>query len=362
MILLLFVGGLALLILGAELLVRGASRLAAAFGISPLIVGLTVVAFATSAPEMAVSVKAVLAGQDDVAIGNVVGSNIMNVLFILGLSALVTPLVVSRQLVRLDVPLMIVASFAVLGFGLNGTVARWEAAILFVALLSYLAFLVRLSLNDSDRALHMDNESTGASPGVQRGLRSYVRDITLVLIGLGMLVLGSRWLVDSAVTVATALGVSELVIGLTIIAAGTSLPEVVTSVVASIRGQRDIAVGNVLGSNLFNLLGVLGLAGIVAPNGLAVPQSALVFDIPIMIGVAIACLPIFATGFRIDRWEGGVFLAYYGAYITYVVLAATESVALPGFQTALLYFVMPLSVLTLATVAIRERRRPPVPP
>jgi cation:H+ antiporter len=170
------------------------------------------------------------------------------------------------------------------------------------------------------------------------------------------LVLGARWLVNAAVATATALGVSELVIGLTIVAGGTSLPEVATSVLASIRGERDIAVGNVVGSNLFNLLAVLGLGSLIAPQGIAVAPGALTFDMPVMIAVAVGTLPVFFTGYVIARWEGAVFLAYYLAYTAYLVLDATEHAALPAFGAAMAWFALPLTALTLTVVVLRARR------
>ncbi|MFC1464575.1 MAG: calcium/sodium antiporter, partial [Candidatus Brachytrichaceae bacterium NZ_4S206] len=292
--LILFVAGLALLVIGAESLVRGASRLAAAIGISPLVIGLTVVAFGTSAPEMAVSSVSALNGAADIAVGNVVGSNIFNILLILGLSALVAPLVVSQQLVRLDVPLMIGASALALLFALDGSVGRLEGVVLFAGVIAYTAFLIIQSRRESNKTVQQEYEQEfRAGPG---GPARTALNLVLIVAGLGMLVLGSRWLVDGAIAVARALGVDEVVIGLTIVAGGTSLPEVATSVMASIRGERDIAVGNAVGSNLFNLLSVLGLTAMVAPAGVAVAPSVLAFDMPVMLVVAIACLPIFFTG------------------------------------------------------------------
>ncbi len=173
-------------------------------------------------------------------------------------------------------------------------------------------------------------------------------------VGLGLLVLGSRWLVGGAVDLAGALGVSDLIVGLTIVAAGTSLPEVATSVVASLRGERDIAVGNVVGSNIFNILAVLGLSSLVSPDGIAVAPSMTTFDIPVAIVVAVACLPILFTGHLIARWEGGVFLGYYVAYTLYLILNAAEHDALPAYSTVMLIFVLPLTALTIGVLAVRE--------
>ena len=364
--LILFVLGLGLLVVGAEVLVKGASRLAASVGISPLVIGLTVVAFGTSAPELAVSVQSAYAGQADIAIGNVVGSNIFNVLFILGLSALIVPLVVSQQLIRLDVPLMIGVSVLLLLLSLDGSLSRIDGFLLFSGVVIYTVWSVRESRKENTQIQEEYAEAFGEAPEPSGKVKTWIINFGLVVIGVILLVLGSRWLVDGAVMVAKTLGVSELVIGLTIIAAGTSLPEVATSVIASIRGERDIAVGNVVGSNLFNILAVLGLSSIVAPNGIQIAPSALSFDIPVMIAVAIACLPIFFTGNLISRWEGGVFLGYYVAYTLYVILDASDHDALPLFSNVMLFFALPLTAITILTVvvrAIRERRGlPPVSP
>jgi cation:H+ antiporter len=348
----LLVAGAVLLVAGADLLVRGASRLALAIGIPPLVIGLTVVAFGTSAPELAVVVGAVRSGEADVALGNVLGSNIFNLLFILGLSAAITPIVVAGQLVRLDVPLMIGASFLVGGLALDGTIGRFDGAVLFAGMLAYTGFLIRCGRRRETSRL----AGLGERPQADRGVRSHVLSVLLVVAGLVLLVVGARWLVSGAVTLAQALGASNLVIGLTIVAAGTSLPEVATSVLASIKGARDIAIGNIVGSNLFNLLAVMGLGGLVAPAGIAVPPGALTFDVPIMIASAVAVLPVLFTGYLIARWEGLVLLAYYGFYTTYLVLEAADHPALSAFTSAMVYFVLPLAAMTLAVVTVRALR------
>jgi cation:H+ antiporter len=347
---LLFLVGLGLLVLGAEWLVKGASRLAAALGISPLVIGLTVVAYGTSAPEMAVSVKSAWAGQPDLALGNVVGSSIFNVLFILGASALITPLIVSSQLVRLDVPIMIGLSLLTLVLAGDGSIGRLDGALLLAGAVAYTVFQVRQSRKES--AAIRDEYAQE----YEKKRFSTAANFALVAAGLALLVLGSRWLVNGAVAFAQALGVSELVIGLTIVAAGTSLPEVATSLLAAFRGERDIAVGNVVGSNIFNVLSVLGLAALVSPAGLPAAPALLRFDLPAMIAVAVACLPIFASGARIARWEGALFLFYYAAYTAYLVLAAQQHDALPAFSRAMTVFALPLTAITLAVVGWRALR------
>jgi len=347
----LFVVGLGLLVLGAESLVRGASRLAAALGISPLVVGLTVVAYGTSAPEMAVSIKSAWAGQPDLALGNVVGSNIFNVLFILGASALIAPLTVSSQLVRLDVPVMIGLSALALLLASDGSVGRLDGSLLFAGAIAYTVFQVWQSRKETAAIRDEYAQEFAGKPS------STAANLGFVAAGLALLLLGSRWLVAGAVAFAQALGVSELVIGLTVVAAGTSLPEVATSLLAAIRGERDIAVGNVVGSNIFNILAVLGLSAIVAPAGLPAAPALLRFDLPVMIAVAVACLPIFASGAVIARWEGALFLSCYAAYTAYLILAAQQHDALPAYSLVMEVFVLPLTALTLGVVGWRAWRR-----
>jgi cation:H+ antiporter len=357
--LLLFLGGLLALVLGANLLVRGASKLALSFGISPLVVGLTVVAFGTSAPEVAVSVGAVLEGQTDIAIGNVVGSNIFNVLFILGVSALIAPLIVNVQLIRQEVPIMIGASLLLLALGLDGKLSFWDGALLFALLVAYTAFLVIQSRRETQAAQdEYAQENPAAAPGAwDAGLPA---QLALIAGGLLALVFGSQWLVEASTAFAKTLGVSDLVIGLTIVAAGTSMPEVATSITAAIKGERDIAVGNVVGSNTFNILGCLGLSGLVSGElGLAMAPSLLSFDIWVMLAVALACLPIFMTGREIARWEGAVFVAYYTAYVAYLILAAQQHDALGMFSAAMMSFVLPLTVITLVVVLLRRNSTQP---
>jgi cation:H+ antiporter len=352
--LILFLVGLAFLVTGAEALVRGAARLAASIGISPLVIGLTVVSFGTSSPELAVGVQAGFSGKMDILLGNVVGSNIFNVLFILGLSAAIAPLIVSQQLVRLDVPIMIGTAVLILLLGFDGTISRLDGALLFTGSLVYTAFLIHQS-REKSTTLHEDHNEH-LSNLKNKSAYQWIINCGLIVGGLALLVLGSRWLVNGAVAIAKAIGAGELIIGLTIVAAGTSLPEVATSVIASIRGERDIAVGNVVGSNIFNILIVLGLSSLVAPAGIKVSAAAIRFDIPVMIAVSIACLPIFFTDNLIARWEGILFLGYYVAYTLYLMLASTHHRTLPMFSTVMVVFVIPITLLTLTVVTWRAVR------
>ncbi|MDY0061123.1 MAG: calcium/sodium antiporter [Myxococcota bacterium] len=347
---LLFVAGLVLLIGGAEALVRGASGLAARLGISPLIIGLTVVAFGTSSPELAVSILAALRGQADLTIGNVVGSNLFNLLLILGLTAAILPLAVDRQLLRLDVPVMILSFLLLPLLALDGEIGRGEGLLLVAGLLIYTGALILLARKKSTAAA-----SPGQAPASPGG--NLLVQLVLVAGGLAALVLGSDWLVDGAVELARFLGLSELVIGLTVIAAGTSLPEVASSVVAALRGERDIAVGNVVGSCTFNILSVLGISAAVTPGSLPVAADALALDIPAMIGVGVLCLPIFYSGYLVSRAEGFLLLGAYVVYTLYLVLDAQDSSWLSSLQTGLLWGGIPLTVLVVGGSTWRAWRR-----
>jgi cation:H+ antiporter len=353
---LLLLGGLVLLVTGGELLVRGASGLARAIGLSPLVVGLTVVSFATSAPELAVTVGAAVSGSPGLAVGNVVGSNIANILLVLGLSALVLPLTVRSRLVRLDVPVMIALSVAFYLMALDGTISTLDGALLLAALLAYVVRMIwRTRRPRSTR--EADQDTQAAEADVETASRPVWLDVVLVAAGVGALVLGANWLVDSATGIASALGVSDLVIGLTVVAIGTSLPELATSVIAVRRGERDLAVGNVVGSNIFNIGSVLGLTAIISPGGVPVAEAAIGFDLPFMVAVALALLPIVFTGAIVARWEGSLFLAYYLAYTMFLLLDSADHAALPRFSAVMALFVIPITVLTLVLLSLGEWRR-----
>ncbi len=354
----LLLGGFVLLVAGGEVLVRGASGVARAIGLSPLVVGLTVVSFATSAPELAVTLDAAVSGSPGLAIGNVVGSNIANVLLVLGVSALVTPLVVRSRVVRLDVPVMIVLSLAFFVLALDGTISTLDGALLLGALVLYVA---RAVITSRRGPKHPDGADDDA-----RRTRPVWLDLLLVAVGVGLLVLGANWLVGSATAIAAALGISDLVIGLTVVAIGTSLPELATSVIAVRRGERDIAVGNVVGSNIFNIGSVLGLTAVISPGGVPVAEAAIGFDIPFMVAVALAVLPVVYTRASVARWEGMVFVAYYLAYTLYLLLDSADHDALPRFSAVMLGFVAPLTAVTLVLLSVAEYRRrasrPALPP
>lgn len=351
------VAGFVLLIAGGESLVRGAASLARKLGMSSLVVGLTVVAFTTSAPELAVSADAALSGHAGLAVGNVVGSNIANILLVLGASALFLPLLVNSQVVRADIPVMAVLSVAALLMALDGSLGRLDGALLFAALVVYVAVTVtasrrRAAATAATASPAADDPGPTAPPE-----RPLAVDILFVLLGTALLVAGARLLVYGASEIAAALGVSDLLIGLTVVAVGTSLPELVTCVVAVARGERDMAVGNIVGSNVFNLGAVLGLAAVIAPGGIDVAPSALRFDLPIMVAVALVLLPIAVTGLDVSRWEGVLLVGFYVAYVAFLVLAATEHAALLPFSAAMLWFVIPITALWLVVMTVHELRR-----
>jgi cation:H+ antiporter len=341
--------GLVLLITGAEALVRGASRLAAYLGVKPLIIGLTIVAYGTSSPELAVSIQSGLAGKGDIAVGNVIGSNIFNVLFILGISALVQPLLVSRQLIRLDVPVMICVSILVFLFCLNGNISQREGGLLFLGALSYTTFLIIQARRE--KRVAADEFSRRYTVGHKKWGSRWVVNILFILVGLILLVVGSDLLIKGSVALAQIMGISELVIGLTIVAAGTSLPEVATSVMASIKGERDIAVGNVVGSNIFNILAVLGLASLLIRGGIPVSSAAIKIDIPVMIVVSVACLPIFFSEGIISRWEGLLFFGYYIVYTAFVIMKSSYHDMMPLFGLVFKLIIVPITLLTLLLIS-----------
>ncbi|MCB9495520.1 MAG: calcium/sodium antiporter [Fibrobacteria bacterium] len=339
--------GLAFLLVGGDLLVRWSSRLALGLGIPSLVVGLTVVSLGTSAPELAVGLVAAWNGAAEMAVGNVVGSNLFNVLAILGVSALVAPLVVSRSLVRRELPIMIGVVLLVPVVGWDGAISRTEGGLLVVAMAGLVWWMVR-----QGRA-----EAAAAEPDGEPVPQVSGKVILLLLLGIALslvlLVAGSRFLVAGAVTIAQALGVSELVIGLTVVAVGTSLPELAASVVATFRGERDIAIGNVVGSNIFNVLCVLGGSGLLSSAPLPVPAEAMSFDIPLMIATMLLCVPVFLTHGHISRIEGILFLALYSGYTALLVAYGA------GASTHGAPWLVLLLVLTLGVVAweIRSSRR-----
>lgn len=332
-----FVVGLIALIGGAEILVRSASRLAVGIGISKLVIGLTVVAFGTSAPELAISIQSGVTGETDIMIGNIIGSNITNTLLILGGSALIIPLKVNVALIRFDLPFMIVITVLVYILGLNGFFSFWECLFLSGLLIGYLLFLFR---KKGSVDVPVDEEKKIKE-------QSKIADVIKLVVGLIGLIFGARWIVDSAIIFAEMAGVSELTIGLTVVAIGTSLPEIVISILAALKGERDIAVGNIVGSNILNLLAVLGVSGLFISESIPVQLSLLQVDLPLLIAVSLLCYPVFYTGRKIVRWEGALFLTFYFAYLFYQFLVVSEHHFLDVFISMMLYFIFPVVIITI---------------
>lgn len=363
---LLLIGGFVLLVGGGEALVRGASSLGKTVGLSSLIVGLTVVAFATSAPELAVSTGAALSGSPGLAMGTVVGSNIVNILFVLGLTAVFGALMVSRQLIRADIPVMIGLSILALLLAIDGRISTLDGVALLVLLLLYLVAILtyarRQQAEGKDPEIVVEGvDDDDAGSRLMQTLRatkrrSVITDVVFVVVGVGLLVGGAQMLVAGATEIATALGISELIVGLTIVAIGTSLPELATSVIAALRGERDMAVGNLVGSNIFNIGAVLGVTAVVSPAGIGVDRAAIVFDMPVMVAAALVLLPLAFTGQLIARWEGFLLVGLYVAYVVYLVLAASEHGALEPFSAAMLWFVLPVTAVWVSATVIQELR------
>lgn len=341
--------GLVALGVGGEMLVRAAVQLARGLGLTPLLIGVTVVSFGTSAPELAVSLQAAVEGKAEVSVGNVVGSNLLNTLVVLGVSSVIVPLVVAQRLVWWDVPIMIVASVLVWWLGYDGWLHATDGVLLLLLLAAYLVMAVIFSRRET-KAVEEEYERE-----LEDGAPMKLPVAVMVLvIGLALLIFGADWFVEAASAMALAFGVSELVVSLTIVAIGTSLPELVTAVVAAIRGQNDIAVGNVVGSNIMNLLLILGVSSLFATGGLEVAHQVIVFDLPFCIAAAVACLPIFWTGHRMERIEGVLFL---GAYTVYLVDLVLVAIGHPGAVVArnTLYFVVgPLTLVSIGWSVLRR--------
>ncbi len=338
------------MIIGAELSVRAAVALAALLNTRPLFLGLTVVALSSSAPQMAVGLQAALNESPDIAVGSVIGSNIFNVLVTLGLSALIIPLRVARQMVRVDLPLMIGATALVAALAWNGELSRLDGAILLLGLAGYIAVVLR------QFAHGMRHPGTADATPQRRGLPILGR-LTVMCCGLALLVAGSHLLVGAAVVIAQDLGLSERVIGLTVIAVATSLPPLTTSLIAALRGERDIAVGNIIGSNLFNLLGVLGITSLIAAGPLSISPNALDFDLPVMLGVAALCLPLFYSGYRITRLEGLLLLGLYAVYALHIVSFTTGMPLADRLERLMIHYALPMLGVCVLVSTVRAWRR-----
>ena len=346
-----FFAGLLLLLLGAEILVRGASGMARAAGISGLVIGLTVVALGTSMPELAVSLEAGLQNLSDVAVANVVGSNIFNLLAILGVCALIAPLAVARHVTRLDVPVMLGAAATVWLVSLDGRIGAGEGGLMLLLLISYLGFRVWGARRES-RELRLAWASMPESSRRPRW-RTVAIACAMILAGLLMLVLGARWLIAGLLDMAAVLGLSPAVASLLIAAAGTSLPELATSAAAVAHRESDMAVGNIIGSCIFNLLGILGLVAVFQHGGTAVAAQILHVDLPVMVAASAACLPVFFTGHAVVRWEGVALLFYFLTYVAYRILAVAAGRVVPSLRHVVIGFILPLTVLVVVRSVVR---------
>lgn len=299
-----------MLYFGAEWLVKGASRFARSFNIRPIVIGLTIVAFGTSMPELVTSVVAGINHLSDIAVGNIVGSNIANIGLILGLAAIVQPLTIDMRLLSREIPIMIGISLLLYFMGWDGILSRLEGGILLVGIVTYTCYVYRMALKESKAVEQEYEEFVGAA------YDSILKDIFWIIIGLIALVGGAYLLVHSAIYIARVVGISELVIGLTVIAVGTSLPELATSMVAAIRKESDISVGNVIGSNVFNILAVLGIAAIIQP--LQINPISLRIDMPVMLFFSMALIPMITWKFVLTRGQGIFLLVGYSVYILWL--------------------------------------------
>lgn len=338
-----------MLIFGAELFLRSVDKFGAAWSVSPVVMGLTVVAFATGAPELAISLQAAVEGKADLVLGNIVGSNIANILLILGIAALVKPVHISQRIIKIDIPIVIGASVLLYVLAIDGTLSSLDGLIIVAALILYSLFTY--SQIRKDRAINQQKEKSEVGEPVTTLF--YGKYILLLLMGLLLIVIGSRFMVDAAVTMAEILGISELIIGLTIVSIGTSLPEVATSVSAVRHNDSDTAVANVMGSNLYNILLTLGFTILIAPGVLHVSADAIRFDLPFMTAVAIVILPLFWAGRKLGKVEAVGFLCYYGGYMGYLVLHAINSPYKETMEWAALWIIFPLTALYILLKCIR---------
>ncbi len=314
--------GLAALIFGAEIVVRAATRFAALVGMPPILIGLTVVAVGTSLPELAVGINAALIGSGPLVVGNIAGTNTFNLLFILGLSALLAPVRIDLRTLRVDVPIMVAAAFLLLAVAWDLTVTRMEGVVLLAGAVVYTFMLIRSTKREAPAATsEFDAAFADGSRARRPGVLAW--NGLLLAAGLVVIVIGSEWLVDGATSLARDLGVSDAVIGLTVVAIGTSSPELATTIVSTLRRQRDVAIGNLLGSSIYNVLVILGGALLAAPpGGLAIGENLLRIDIPVMVAATIACMPVFLNR-TMSRLEGALFVAAYCLYLGYLILART---------------------------------------
>lgn len=314
--------GLLALIAGAELIVRGGSRLAARLGIPPIIIGLTIVSIGTSTPELAVGIEAAHRGNGALAVGNIAGTNTVNVLLILGLSALMRPLAIGMQTLRYDLPVMAAVAVGFLALCWDGELSRLDGTVMVAGCIAYTLLVIFLARRESS-ATQAEFAAEYALKPASRPSAQLGVSFAMLILGIAIVVVGSNWLVDGAVTLARAMGVTEALIGLTIVAIGTSSPELVTTIVGTLRNDRDVAIGNLLGSSIYNILAIMGITCLVPATGLFVERDLIQIDIPFMVLATFACIPVFLTGRRISRLEGGILVTAYAAYMLYLVTIRT---------------------------------------
>ena len=315
--------GLTILVLGAELLTRGGAALARQMRVPPVVIGLTVVAIGTSTPELAIGIDAAMIGNGPLAVGNIAGTNTVNLLLILGLSALIHPLALRSQTIRMDLPVMILAAFMMLAMSLDGRLSRLDGVVLVGSGIIYTLLVVRSAARES-RAVRVEFAKEYYQPKVsQGGGRGTVASAVTLVSGIAVIVLGADIFVDAAVALARMWGVSDAFIGLTVVAMGTSAPELVTTVLSTLKRERDIAIGNLLGSSVYNIFAVLGITCLVPAAGVPVTPELIWVDIPVMALVALVCAPIFLSGREVSRMEAAALLGSYLAYLAYLLITRT---------------------------------------
>ncbi len=354
---LLFLLGLGILLAAGHLVIDAATRIGTRCGLTPLVVGLTLIAAATSAPELAVVFQSISVDDTELAVGSIIGSNIANVLLVLGLVAATGAIHVTLRVVRVDIPIMIAASTALLIFSLDGTLTRSDGLMLFAGLVGFVLWTLRSAPRTSDPAQLQMATTPSASKISRSDELRLVPAIVRLVVGIAGLAIAARFVVRGAEEIATSLGVPELVVGLTVVALGTSAPEIATTAMAAFKGHRELAVGNAVGSNIFNILLVLGVTATASPRGIAIGSDAVSLDLPIMVAAAFACLPLVFWDHKLDRWEGVVFLFYYAAYLTFLVLDSTGNRLSDPFALVMLGFVTPLTVLTISIGLLQTWRR-----
>lgn len=313
--------GLVALVAGAEVLTRGGTRLAAHLGVPPIVIGLTIVSIGTSTPELAVGIDSALQGAGSLTVGNIAGTNTVNILLVLGLSALLRSVVVETSTIRVTLPAITIAALLLMAMSWKGHLSRVDGAVLLVGAVLYTALVIRRARRDSRSVLL--EYAYEYSEGADRRVGAQLWNLALLIAGCASVVIGSIWLVDGSVDLARSLGVSEGLIGLTIIAIGTSTPELATTIVGTLRDERDIAVGNLLGSSAYNILLILGITSLVPSDGIDFDRQLVHIDIPVMAVASMALVPILVTGRRVSRREGAFMVGAYAVYLAYLLIART---------------------------------------